>query len=398
MQFCIQKKLFFCLALTFAACAMENDLITQLKIEDKEEIPSYGELKQQIAELKNFDITTSKEKRDLSVEKMKDLLLKLPQHSTKETKVLHPIIKLTGHTSVVRKVAFSPNTETQQILASGGEFSDPTVRLWDVSKQSCIGILTGHTDRIAALAFCAQDSTRLASSSSDCTIKIWNIQNLENLRTIQQGAFDMVSIDFEKWIAAGYVEGTTTVLDIESGAKIYDLADPAISQPVLSVAYSPNGTVLAAGTRGAGVLLWDLKAQKKICVLPADDWVYSIAFNQDGSQLAFSCADESMELWEVRSRKKLYTFNNSSNPFISSVNCSPANKNVLAVTYSNNVDFYDLNTKSIVAVGQESNTTFPVTATFNKNGKLLAAGMWDYSIDIWNADGLSNNNTMCDII
>ena len=48
---------------------------------------------------------------------------------------------LTGHTSWVRSVSFSPDGQT---LASGSD--DDTIRLWDVGTGRVIRTLTGHTD------------------------------------------------------------------------------------------------------------------------------------------------------------------------------------------------------------------------------------------------------------
>ena len=56
---------------------------------------------------------------------------------------------LTGHTSVVTSIAFSPDGTT---LASGGSWDDETVRLWDVATWKPKITLTGHTSRIASVA------------------------------------------------------------------------------------------------------------------------------------------------------------------------------------------------------------------------------------------------------
>ncbi|MFI5782944.1 WD40 repeat domain-containing protein [Nocardia sp. NPDC051570] len=76
---------------------------------------------------------------------------------------------LTGHTSTVRAVAFSPNGA---LLASTGE--DRTIRLWDVHRHQPAGQpLTGHTDKVESVAF-SPDGTLLATGSADKTVRLWN--------------------------------------------------------------------------------------------------------------------------------------------------------------------------------------------------------------------------------
>ena len=71
---------------------------------------------------------------------------------------------LTGHTSSVRSVSFSPDGQT---LASGSD--DDTIRLWEVSTGRTVRTLTGHTNSVYSVSF-SPDGQTLASGSDDDTI------------------------------------------------------------------------------------------------------------------------------------------------------------------------------------------------------------------------------------
>ncbi|MCA1708832.1 MAG: hypothetical protein LC808_38365, partial [Actinobacteria bacterium] len=75
---------------------------------------------------------------------------------------------LTGHTNTVRDVAFSPDGT---LLATTS--TDRTVRLWDVASRQPFGQpLTGHTDWVRGVAF-SPDGTLLATTSADKTVRLW---------------------------------------------------------------------------------------------------------------------------------------------------------------------------------------------------------------------------------
>ncbi|MCR4392692.1 MAG: carboxypeptidase regulatory-like domain-containing protein, partial [Candidatus Acetothermia bacterium] len=74
---------------------------------------------------------------------------------------------LTGHTSWVCSVAFSPDGG---LLASGS--GDKTVKLWEVATGREVRTLTGHTDWVNSVAF--SPDGRLLASGSWQQIKLWD--------------------------------------------------------------------------------------------------------------------------------------------------------------------------------------------------------------------------------
>jgi aspartate 1-decarboxylase len=86
---------------------------------------------------------------------------------------------LEGHSGSVHSVAFSHDSTR---LASAS--SDQTVKIWDASSGDCLQTLEGHSNGVYSVAF-SHDSTRLASASYDRTVKIWDASDGACLQTLE---------------------------------------------------------------------------------------------------------------------------------------------------------------------------------------------------------------------
>ncbi len=92
---------------------------------------------------------------------------------------------------------------------------------------------------------------------------------------------------------------------------------------ILSISFSPNGEVIAAGTTNDEILLWQTANGILLDTYQGHtDWVNSVAFNYDGSVLVSGSDDMTVRLWDMSTRQLLKKLLGHTNT-LESVACSP---------------------------------------------------------------------------
>ncbi len=230
-------------------------------------------------------------------------------------------------TAIVRSVAFSPNGS---MLGMG--LADGTVQLWQVGDWTTpLSTLTVHTSTqyTKTLVTFSPDSETLASGTGDGdgTVRLWRVDDWFELPPLEgpRGAW-ILDVTFSpngKTLAAGTGEGAVWLWRMD-GMLINELEVP-ISEPhgptpgpqrsvnsVWSVAFSPDGTILAAGAGDGTVWLWqvsDSSAELQGPLEGHEGRVLDVVFSMDGSVLASGSEDNTVRLWSVSAGKSLNKLN-----------------------------------------------------------------------------------------
>src|SRR5262249_45427774 len=148
------------------------------------------------------------------------------------------ILNCEGHTGRVNCVACSPDGKR---LASAS--SDQTVKLWDSQTGNELLSLKGHTNEVRGLAF-SPDGDRLVSAGRE--IKMWDARSGKELFSLAERASQIAfSPDGRRFVCAGDKKAVR-VRDAQTGKEIVSFMGH--TEGVRSAVYSPDGTKLVSGS------------------------------------------------------------------------------------------------------------------------------------------------------
>lgn len=193
--------------------------------------------------------------------------------------------KLSGHSASVTCVAVHP---VFTVVVSGSE--DGTVKVWDHESGEYMRTLKGHTNTVNAVAFCPK-GTHLASSSTDLSIKLWDFTTFSCLRTLRGHDHTISAVRF--------------LPSLEYGG-----AADAAGESATGTATSTTTTGMSAATAGckhllsasrdATVKMWDVETG--FCdktMSDHSDWVRCLAVRQsDGAVWASSGNDTVIHVYD----------------------------------------------------------------------------------------------------
>jgi cytochrome c len=236
------------------------------------------------------------------------------------------------HSDAVNAVAF---LKDGRMVTAG---ADAKVAIWTRGRQQPDRVFEGHRAPIAALAV-SPDGARLASASWDHTIRIWSLddgaqqvleghaQNVNGVAFTPDGR-SLVSAGYDRelriWPLAG---GTPSVITLTSPLNAVAVApDGEVATggadgklrflksenreggevqsgqtPIVALAISPDGTLVAAAGIGGNVAVIDRQARSiaRTLIDPGSP-VWSVAFLPDSATLLTGGADGKIRRWNAR--------------------------------------------------------------------------------------------------
>ena len=187
----------------------------------------------------------------------------------------------------------------------------------------------------------------------------------------------------------------------DNAAILWDVADRSERETfiehgssVMSVAFSPDGQRLASACLDGFVRLWDVANQRRRISLTHDGWVRTVAFSPDGKTLASGGGDQlgMIVFWDVRTEQEIATFTGHES-IVESVVFSPDGKYLVSASRDNAVILWDVPRQRMHRkLTKHKNVVY--AAAFSPDGQVLATSSRDKTIKLWHVDSGENFATL----
>ncbi|KAI9780851.1 MAG: superkiller [Geoglossum umbratile] len=156
----------------------------------------------------------------------------------------------------------------------------------------------------------SEDGQYLASTTYDGRINVWDTAaGRVKIREYEtKGSFGMC-IDLStdgRFTASGHENGSVYVFNNDTGRMLHSL--PGLVKPVRTIAFSPDGKLLAAAGDSKIIALYDAASGEQVANLKGNAaWVFAVDWSDTGEFLLSGAYDGKARVWSVTQRECVAT-------------------------------------------------------------------------------------------
>jgi WD40 repeat protein len=227
-----------------------------------------------------------------------------------------------------------------------------------------------------------REARRLLIGWADGVTELYDVKTGGPLRQGPRNASRVTLSPDDKWFAIDQpsrpirlerVEGDAADVNFDRTAGVY----------YHSLAFSPDGALLAAVAPDHAVIVWDVASRRERLLLRGhNENVNQVAFSPDGSWIATASNDHTARVWDARTGQALAVLPGPW--FVESVSFSPDGKRLAVGASGNRLSVYEISGREVQRrlaghfYGAQS-------VEFHPRQPLLATGADDHAVVLWDA-------------
>ncbi len=184
-----------------------------------------------------------------------------------------------------------------------------------------------------------------------------------------------------KLLATGGKDKRIVLWDPATGKKIAELVH---RDAILSVAFSPDGRFVAGSSKDGGLSLAEAPTGKGLWRIAAHDRdVYTVRFAPDGKAVVSGGRDATVRLWDPETGKEIRRIVAPKD--VLSLAISPDGRRIVVGSDDKTVRAFDVTTGKLIWESQGHQRRDIYSLAFSPDGKLLASAGEDREVRLWDA-------------
>lgn len=322
------------------------------------------------------------------------------------------LFSIDAHNEPVTCIAWGNGTKDCNLLASGSE--DFSIKIWDTNNGKLLKLfkgktetffdrwINGHTFYISGIVW-NHNNTKIASSSLDQTVKIWDVENNSVLGTLNGHKSVIRSLAWSKndqYLATASDDLSIKIWNIEQELKHNENHFYGHTDLITTLALSPDGNLVVTGSDDKTIIIWDVILGKPLSILAGHSTpVEYIEWVADGSMIV-SSTRHSIKIWDVVKGKVLKNLKRRVEHTITFGLSSLENTMLASGIEMNQIKIWDVHSgRSITTLpgnvsGSSSSSSSNSSSnnghkdevtciSWNYNNKKLVSGSIDMTLKIW---------------
>lgn len=276
-------------------------------------------------------------------------------------------------------VSISPDGS---LLAVGS--NDAKIRVWSLDDGEQLFTLEGHTSGVWDLAF-NSTSKLLVSGGNDCAIRIWSVSDQRCIRSIEEHKKWVRSVDFcqnDRVIVSGSADRTIRFWDVGDWNCIRTIE--AHEDEITTIAVSNKKNIVASGSSDSTIAIWDVKSGKLIRRFnECSGRVECVAFHPITDSIAIAGADGKITVVDMENDQTNFVLEGHTD-VVSSLSFSPDGKFLVSSGFDKTVRLWDITSKQCLRI-LSGHSRWVRSVKYHPSHELIASGSDDQTVRLYDS-------------
>lgn len=209
--------------------------------------------------------------------------------------------------------------------------------------------------------------------------KNWQNYQVEDLSQYSAAVGTVAFSPDGKMLATGSRETAVKILEIPTGKVINTF--PGDNSPIWSVAFNSDATQLVAGTYDWRIIVWNLATGEPFRVFEHRAPIWSVSMSPDNEKIASSSGDKTVKVWDLKTGFLIFNFPDHSD-VVYSIAISSDGKILVSGSADQTIKIEDLDTGELIntLTGHQGVIR---SVKISPDGEKIVSGSYDTTVKIW---------------